>query len=186
MLVTRHGVWMDYWIYLKRYGLLTTNNHNSLTDLHTLQITTVHIKFSRSAVSSLVVAWQQFLTVKVPLLPFLRLTTNCNCRRWITTVCPVWSGNFRYQIQPFRVLRGPWPCFSISPLWLSRLTNSSGPVTLFGSVKLLLILTSPFILGSGSRGTHDHICLMTLGVVICCWPSLRSSGNFLRLCHSDF
>jgi hypothetical protein len=40
------------------------------------------------------------------------------------------------------------------------------------SGKLLLVLSSTVILGSGSRGTHDHY---SLGLVNCCWPSPAQS-----------
>jgi hypothetical protein len=33
MLVTKHGVWTDNWIYLM---LITTNDYNSLTNLYSL------------------------------------------------------------------------------------------------------------------------------------------------------
>jgi hypothetical protein len=55
MLVNRHGVWIDNWIYWMLRTCVTTNDYNSLTNLHTLLIitATAHTKPSGFILSSL-------------------------------------------------------------------------------------------------------------------------------------
>jgi hypothetical protein len=52
--VTRDGVWIGNWIYWT-LTLITTNNYNSLTELHTpnITVTTAHIKSSQSSTADI-------------------------------------------------------------------------------------------------------------------------------------
>jgi hypothetical protein len=43
--------------FIERLYLVTTNNYNTFTDLHTVQITTANTKSSQSPVSSPIIAW---------------------------------------------------------------------------------------------------------------------------------
>jgi hypothetical protein len=63
--MTIDGVWIGNRIYWT-LTLVTTNNYDSLTELHTpkITVTTAHIKSSES---SLAVAWQRLSTADVPL-----------------------------------------------------------------------------------------------------------------------
>jgi hypothetical protein len=61
-LQTGSGLVIEFTEYLQN---ITTNNYDSLTELHTPKITatTAHIKSSQGAMSSPVVAWQQIPTM---------------------------------------------------------------------------------------------------------------------------
>jgi hypothetical protein len=48
--------------------LVTTNNYKSITDLHTLRITTANTKSSESAISSIVAAWRRGRTLQIKTL----------------------------------------------------------------------------------------------------------------------
>jgi hypothetical protein len=53
--VTRDEVWIDKWVYWT-LTLVTTNNYDSLTEIHTpnITVTIAHIKSSQSSIT---VAW---------------------------------------------------------------------------------------------------------------------------------
>jgi hypothetical protein len=53
-LVTVYGVWIGNWSYWTLIQLMTTGNYGDITNSHTLQFTTAHIKSSMSSVG---VAW---------------------------------------------------------------------------------------------------------------------------------
>jgi hypothetical protein len=79
-MILRFGLVIGYTEHLQN---VTTNNYDSLTELHTPKITiiTAHIKYPPFALSSLVVAWWRISTMSSAfLLTFLRvgdcLTTN--------------------------------------------------------------------------------------------------------------
>jgi hypothetical protein len=148
---------------------VTTNNYDSLTELHTAKgiVITAHTGYSQF---SLAVAWLQFSTTDVPLhlgsrcIPCLsyHLHTSQNCISHLTQqqLKSKLSYDRRSVGQSISVSGAQDQIFvtvrELRVCWCGALSLTRGRVC---PLQLLLALARAVIFGSESHGIHDHILL---------------------------
>jgi hypothetical protein len=157
-------------VFIEHLQNVTTNNYDSLTEIHTpkITVTTAHIKSCRSLAA---VAWYRIPTADFPLLRVLELSTASatNFSIFITATLK-WLNEIQSQSQSQSYLTTDGQSASLSwypaAIWgprpgfyyCQRIENllTRGRVC---HLQLLLVLVSAVILGSEYRGTHYYILM---------------------------
>jgi hypothetical protein len=142
--------------------LVTTSNYGANANLHTLQFTATHTQsfLARSVFTSscLITA----LTIAIPLLPgsippWMAAIFQLNWLRVrVTLRLAVYRQSVRLGDKPLET-HDQRLFFQLNPCGQSAYVTSSLTRRWFCCLQLLLVLASAVILGSESRGTHDHI-----------------------------
>jgi hypothetical protein len=167
--VTIDGVWIDNWIYWTLTDL-TTNNNDSLTELHTpkITVTTAHIKYSQFAMSPPVVAWWWIPKMSSAMLTFLP-ADDCLTAHSLLQPSALKVKDMLWPVVSRPVCRGVK--LHVGPKTRFLLLSDICGFVDVGRLQLLLAVISAVILGSESHRTHDHILVSPI------WDSPSLEGQ---------